>query len=150
METKDWFMTGPDRLSFFVVHWAQGKRLVVPYAAVTYMAMEPGERFVIMALGLKIEGRLGGGRERARRELEMATAALTGGKSYLSEVPSGGGEASTASAQPDPDNVLARSLENFQDAFQQTKLLRLFHRPDAQVRVQVYQRSEDDWEDFAF
>lgn len=151
MPTNTWFRAQTERLSFFTVHWSRGKRLTLPYAAVTYMGTDPGERFIIMVLGVKVEGHLVGSRKRARRELEAATEALTGGKVYNPSPATTGrrGEAAspTDSAQDDP---LTHSLMEFQEAFQDQRIRGVHHAPEARMRVNVYQRAEDGWEDFAF
>lgn len=153
MPSTKWFKTSNDRNSFFTVHWARGQRLTLPYAYITHMATLPEGRFVIMAAGLKVEGQLGSIRGRSRRELEIATEAMTGGRSYdtLSATPSEepGQRSPTGSVQADPDDDLAHSLTAFEDAFRAMHLQGVFHNPEARVRVTVYQMSsQGGWEEF--
>ena len=146
-----WFKLSDTRLPFFSVHWSQGKRLVLQYAAVTYLATDPKGRFLILGPGIKVEGHVGGVRKRARRELEMAAEALISGMSSpASEATSGVEKPSTTPIQPSSEEDQPYSVERFATAFQSATLEGVYHLPDDHVRLQVFQRVKGGWEEFLF
>lgn len=155
MSKHDFYVAVPDRVSFLMVHWARGCRLIIPYACIMHVGKTRANRFSIHTAIILIQGVYAppGTRSRAERDVVKAakipaydqpaskasSKARPVGQANLASSP----KEAILSAQTDNAQDPQQNLDTFMDDLAQARVFRLHHVPDAGMLLRVLRMTGD-------